>query len=397
MLFLKMSFRNLLRQKRRSTLNILTLAVGFSLLSLSIGVAKGSYGAVIKMFTENHTGHIQMHRKDFLENPSLYKTLEEDHPFVSSRFPFIRSWTPRIYSSALAFKDKKSLGVQIIGIDPEKEFQTSRLEERISSGRFSKEGLVISFSLSQTLKAKAGETIALISQAADGSIANEIFPISGILKEEDNARFTCLLGLKKAQDFLSLHGKIHEIAIIADSYENAPKYSEEISRRFHDPHLDVQPWQVVEKDFYEAMQADIKGMWISLSIVILIVGIGVLNSVLMNLLERKREYAILKALGSSPFYLFRLIIAETQMLSLIAIFIGFAFAFSFNYYLSRYGIALPTPVKFAGVVFTKYRSVNSLEVYLIPSVLISTTSFLVSVFPAMNSIRKSPAEELRYV
>ncbi|MBT3393824.1 MAG: ABC transporter permease [Waddliaceae bacterium] len=393
MLFVRFAFRNIFRQKRRSILTGLTIAVGFFLLSLSIGVSEGSYSEVIDIFTKSHTGHIQIHHSDYLDKPNLYKTIDEvDIPELS----FMTSWTPRVYSSALAFGNNKTLGTQVLGIDLDREFKTTTLAAKLSEGTFSEEGAVITASLARTMKVAVGDDIVLISQGADGSIANDIFPISGIVKDEEGMML-CYLSIATAQEFLSLGSRVHEIAIMTDSYHHAEEYATAIRESIGDATLDIQPWQVVEKSFYDAMLMDIKGMWVSLSIIMLIVALGILNSVLMDILERTREYGVLKALGTSPAFIFKLIITEMFLLTTISVIIGAIPAFIANWFLAEYGIALSEPIEFGGVMFSTYRSAVSFTVFAVPAALTMATSLIVSIFPAIGILRKPAVEAMRHV
>ncbi|NOY38991.1 MAG: hypothetical protein GXO95_01785 [Nitrospirae bacterium] len=103
MIILKMAFRNVFRQKRRSLLTIIMMAGGYFLFSLSIGVSDGTYSSIIDMFTRDHTGHIQIHRKGYLDRRSLYKTISNYEALGSEieAVPGVQAWAPRLYSPAL--------------------------------------------------------------------------------------------------------------------------------------------------------------------------------------------------------------------------------------------------------------------------------------------------------
>lgn len=399
-LFLKIALRNLFRQKRRSLLTVLTMAMGFSLLSLSIGLVEGSYGGIIKMFTESHTGHIQIHRGDYLERPSLYKRLESQELRKLSNLTFVKACAPRVYGAALSYAKGKTLPVSLMGIDPIQEAMTTRFFEKITEGTLQSGAVVVTANLAKVMDLSIGDSITLISQAADGSIANDKFPVTGILKgfeQEGEGPMLCYLSIGTLQEFLVLDDAVHEIAIMTDSYKKSVYYANKIRKNYDDTTLDVQPWEVVEKDFYEAMVADIKGMWISLGLVLFIVGIGVLNAVLMTVLERTREYGLLKVLGTGPFQLMMLILLEILIAGFLSCFLGAILSFFMHYPLSTIGFALPEPIAYGGILFTRYYSVNSFEVYVIPSSLIMITGFVVSLFPSIGIARKSAVEALGHV
>ena len=399
MILLKLAFRNLLRQKRRSLLTLFTMVIGFFFLSLSIGLSKGSYTKIIEVFTSQKTGHIQIHFEDYLEKPGLYKTLDDSIFKKLNGISFIKASAPRIYSSALAFSNEKALGIEIIGIDTSREFKTTNLDKMISKGEFTDEGVVITYSLSKALRLDIGDDLVLISQGADGSVSNDIFVVSGITGTEKNNKepMVCYLDIKNIQEFLALDGRFHEVAIVTDTFANAPKYAKQLNEILNISHLDIQPWQKVEESFYNAMQADIKGMWYSLAVVMFIVAIGVLNTILMSLLERTREYGIMKALGTSPVLIFMQILIEIFLLTILAIFVGAIISFIAHLFLSTYGIPLPTPFEYGGMTFTLYQSILSFDTYYIPAILILAVAMIISIYPAITSAMKKPIEAIRYV
>lgn len=398
MLFLKLAFRNLLRQKRRSILTLSTMVIGFLFLSLAIGLSIGSYSRIIEVFTSQKTGHIQIHYKDYLDRPAIYKNLDIQIFKELKEIGFIKSFAPRVYSSGLVFYDDRALAAQVIGIDIQKEFNTTVLNDKISEGHFSDKGVAITYNLSKAMNVAIGDDLILIAQGADGSVSNDTFPVTGIIgTDKDNKEaMVCYLSLGNMQTFLSMDpNKIHEIAILTDNFNKSQKYTSKLNEILKDTQLDVQPWQVVEKGFYKAMQMDIKGMWYSLGIVMFIVAIGVLNTILMALLERRKEYGIMKALGTSPFLIFIQIMTEVFLLTIFAIFIGSIFSFAGHVILVKYGIALSTPLEFGGMVFTHYRSILSFDTYYIPAILIFLISMIISIYPAVTSAMKNPVDSMR--
>ncbi|VAX34693.1 hypothetical protein MNBD_NITROSPIRAE03-1381 [hydrothermal vent metagenome] len=405
MIILKIAFRNVFRQKRRSLLTIIMMAGGYFLFSLSIGVSDGTYSSIIDMFTRDHTGHIQIHRKGYLDRRSLYKTIS-NYEALGSRIeavPEVQAWAPRLYSPALAFIGTKTTGVRIIGIDPEREARTTRLREKVSRGRFISgrplREVVIGSGLARILNADIGDELVLISQGADGSIANDLFNIVGFAgsARDTSERMNCYMHIKTAQEFLVLDNRIHEIAIVLTDQRKSREIASLIRRRLNDPSLDVEPWQVVEKQFYQAMQADVKGTYISLLIIMIIVAVGVLNTVLMTILERTHEFGLLRALGTRPVKVFLLIMIETGVLSVFGVMLGGVFGVLGNYLLSIYGISYPVPIEYGGIVFEKMVGMVSLKSILLPAAVTVLTALVVSVFPAIRAARVEPVKAMRSI
>ncbi|TNF56246.1 ABC transporter permease [bacterium] len=403
MIIAKIAFRNIFRHKRRSVLTGLMMTGGCFLFAISLGMVDGSYDKLIDMFTRDKTGHVQIHKKGYLEKPSIYKTLEAADPIGMRVEPvtYVQSWAPRVYTPALAFVGEKTTGVQVMGIHPEREGKTTRLSYRIDRGRFLSDKplkeIIISDGLASILRVGLGGEVALIAQGVDGSVANELFTVVGITDagETAYASSTCYMHINTAQEFLSMGDRIHEIAVVLEDHAKTLTTVGYLRDTLRDPRLDVEPWQVVESQFYRAMQADIKGNWYSLIVFTIIVAIGVLNTVLMVILERTREFGVLRALGTRPFQIFQLIVIETAFLAVLSIIPGVLIGMLANWILSVKGITLSTPLEWGGFYFDTITAKITLRSVVIPAVVIFGTAIVVSILPAVRAARIIPVKALR--
>jgi putative ABC transport system permease protein len=399
----RIAFRNLFRQKRRSALTLLTMAGGFVLCAVSIGVADGTYSGLIDMFTRDRVGHIQIHRTGYLDKASLYNTLTNTGALGAtlSAQPDVVAWAPRVRSAALSTLANKTSGAQLIGISPALEPQTTRIKHKVSAGRFLSDAplneVMLGSGLARILKAGLNDEIVLITQAADGAIANDLFRVVGLAGKPDDPseRMTCYMHISTAQQFLALDGRVHEIAIVLTDQSLAQSTAQRIQTVLNDTTIDVAPWQTVERQFYQAMKTDLEGMNISLSIIMVIVGIGVLNTVLMTILERTREFGVLRALGTRPREVIKLILFETAFLSILSIILGTALSLLGNGLLAQYGITYPEPIEYGGMVFDRMIAKNTFQTIWVPSVLTLGTAVVVSIFPALHAARITPTRAMR--
>ena len=399
----RIALRNVLRQKQRSALTALMMAGGFVLCSISLGTSYGTYSRLIDTFTRNFTGHVQIHKKGYLEGPSLYNTLRDGEALGAriAALPAVESWTPRVYSPVLVFLGQKTAGARLVGVHPLREGRTSRLKEKVREGRFvaaePAREVVIGEGLAQILRAQPGDEIALIAQGADGSFANDLFEVVGLMGEGAgaDARTGCYVHIRAAQDFLALDRRLHEIAVVLEDQAQAREAAARLAAALDDRTLEVAPWQVVERGFYQAMQADVKGMWVSFLIIMLIVAVGVLNTVLMAILERTRELGVLRALGTRPLKIFQLVVLETAFLAVLSVAAGAVLSLACNYLLSIYGIPMPAPVDYGGMEFSRIWSSISPGTLWIPAAVTLGTAVGVSALPALRAARIAPVEALR--
>jgi ABC-type lipoprotein release transport system permease subunit len=397
MLNLRLAMRNLIRQGKRTLFTGLSMLVGFVLASFFIGWADGTYNQIIDGFTRNRLGHIQIHRDGYLNSPSLYNTIGD--PAVVEKeietAAHVDSWTPRIYSAGLASVGDQSTGARIIGIDPERENHTTGIADKLVLGRFftsSSNQAVIGKTLAGVLEAGIGDELIIVSQAADGSIANDIYEVIALIDTGDPGlnRSAVYLKLADAQTLFVLEKQVHEIAVTVDNLHHVRKVSDDLRRRLDGAILEVDPWQVFASEFYKAMQADKNGMYLSL-----VVAITILNTVLMSVLERQKEYGILRAIGTRPGRIVGMVVTETSLLAAASILLGSILGFLLNWYFSRHGIALANPIEWGSVQFEFMKGEINARSFYLPSLTVILTSILVCLPPALRAARTVPAETMR--
>ncbi len=401
MLFLKLAFRNIFRQKRRSLFTILSIMGSFVLCSMAIGLVYGTYGKVIDAFTKGHSGHIQIHAPGFLERPSLFKNIKDEENLtkkIAANKDIISS-TPRVLGSVLISQGEKTTGARLIGIDPEREARTTSIKEKIGEGVFLSttinNDIVLGHTLAKILAVKIGDPIILMTQAADGSMSNDKFTVIGIFTEASDAMEArnAFVHIKTSQDFLVLGSRIHEMVIALNDYSKSTMISKNLKKVM--PAYEVSPWQDIEAEFYKAMTADQTGIWIDLGIMLFIVSIGVLNTVLMTILERTKEFGILKAIGTRPQDIFIMVILETTILTFISLFIGMFFALFINYKLSQIGIPYPMPIEIGGMALHHlYGQVSFFNLW-VPALVVSLSSIGVSIIPGIRAAKIVPVKAIR--
>jgi len=404
MLMFKLAFRNIFRQRRRSVLTALSMSGGYILCVLSFSMTEGSYSNVIKIFTEDHTGHIQIHSEDYLTRPKIHKNISTDSNIeqILSDSVFVRAYTKRVFSPALAYSEKKNTPVKIVGIDPELELNTSRLGDKVKEGEYfnglpNKDGYyhaMIGVSAAKTLGLKPGDELILISQGADGSIANDIFLVGAIVGSKsswDSA--TVYLPLNAAYEFLTLHNRVHQYSLMLNDANDVLAATKELRQQL--PELSVDPWMVVEETFYKTMQADKEGNQFSLFIIVFIVFIGVLNTVLMSVLERTHEFGVLKAIGSRPGTITFMILLETSLLAILSVAAGVILAIPLILWFANVGLTFPDPIDVGGIAFQHMTGEFSLQVFLLPMAFILSFAIVVAIFPGIRAARVLPTEAMR--
>jgi putative ABC transport system permease protein len=399
---LKIAIRNTMRQKRRTALTALTMAGGFILAAVSIGWSDGTYSYIIKMFTGDRLGQIEVHGTGYLDEPSIYNRIQNYREIGHSirAVEGVKSWAPRVFAAGLASFENKTAGTQIIGMDPELEEESTVFSRKVIDGTplsHTPYEALLGKGLARILGVRVGGEIVLLTQSADGSMANDVFHVAGIVDTGDEAsdRMGLYLNLEDAQKLLVIDDEVHEIIIIIKNLKQVGKTTLAIRDRLGSPDLEVLPWQEFARSFYEAMKADQQGMWIMLFIIILIVAVGVLNTVLMSVLERRREYGLLKAVGTRPAQIVHLVLTELLVIALVSVSLGILISLGVNWYLSIQGISIPISITYGGVAFDRmYTEINARSFY-IPIITVIFSAMLVGVFPALKAAATEPAKAMR--
>lgn len=295
----------------------------------------------------------------------------------------------------------KSSAIRIIGINPVHENAATRFERKITSGSSfalaASHEAVLGGGLAARLEAEVGDELVIVSQAADGSIANDLYNIVGLASSGDRIsdQTTAYLHLEDAQELFVLGVRIHEMAVVARDLDIVEDLTERIQVLLGDSGLEAASWKEFAHSFYTAMRTDQQGSWIMLFVIMLVVAVGVLNTVLMTVLERRREYGVLRAIGTAPGHVFGLVLIEVMIMALFSVIVGSGVAYVVNYFLSVYGIELPQAFTYGGIEFTAvYSEINARSFYM-PGVCVLLTAAVVSLFPAARAARIEPAKAMR--
>ena len=296
---------------------------------------------------------------------------------------------------------QKTTGVRVAGIHPVREVRTTRLRHKVEKGRFISDApldeVIISNGLARVLRVGLGNEIALIAQGVDGSVANGLFKVAGIMGKSEGSSVAsiCYMHIITVQKFLSIDRGVHEIAVVLTDHPKTMKAVELISDALDEPSFDVEPWQVVESQFYRAMQADVKGNRWTIAVLTIVVAIGVFNTVLMVILERTREFGVLRALGTRPSQVFMLIVLETTYLLNHKYNSWYGGWNACQLVVSVYGITLSTPLEFGGFLFDKITAQITIRSILMPAAIIFGTAVVVSIWPAGRAAWVIPVKALR--
>ncbi len=408
MLF-RLGYRNLLRNKRRTLLTMGAMTTATSLVILMLGINEGMFWDMIEGATELYHGHAKVTASGYLDDRKIQLTIPQDHPAASEARSTSSGVAPRLKGFALLSfgdgQDMESQPAELFGIDPAQERLVTILHTKVVDGDFlsgaRSRDVVIGRGLARRLNASVGGELAAMGMAADGSIAQEMFRIAGVIDTGDPARDALLavVSLETLQRFLVLEGQVHEFAVRLDRPLASTEWAATMAERF--PDTDIVPWQKVLPVIAQYLDIWDEAQLIMSLIFYFAVILVTANTMTMSFFERIREFAVMGAIGLRPARLSRLIILEGAILSTVAAVIGGVLGASLSIYLFYNHIDLSgsmSTISWGGTTMQpRLRSYPTAQNILLPVGLILVLGIVVSFFPAFRLRRLRPVQALSEV
>ncbi len=275
-----------------------------------------------------YSGYIQIHDKDYWENKTLYYAFQPSDSLTEllKQTEGASLMSDRLESFALISSGENTQSAMVVGIEPSNENQITSLSKWLIKGKYlesGSRGVLLAEELAANLHADTGDTIVLLSQGYYGSNEAARFVIEGILKfpsPELNKRF-CYLDLGAAQEFYSAEGMITSIVIMVPDYSDVSRVMEEI-RKGLSPSFTAMSWDEMQPEMVQMISGDRAGGVVMIFILYIIIAFGILGTVIMMIAERKKELAIMVAVGMQKSKLGGILFMETLYIGLIGVISG---------------------------------------------------------------------------
>lgn len=405
MLLLRVAWRNLWRNSHRTTITLVAISLNTAILIASYALMDGLLLHAISNVTNLATGEVQIHAPDYLPRRSIYDSLADPARILQAARKTRLPATPRSYGYGLLAYETKSAGALFWGIEPKTERTTFDLAGHLAAGDFlsdsPRKGVILGKKLARSLNVAIGSEIVALVQAADGSLGNELFVVTGILKavgERIDRAAVILHGADFAELFVS-GGRVHEIAL--NTRGRLPL--EDVAGRAAQaaPDAEVKTWRQLMPALSDMTNLFDVSIWIFGLIFFLAAGLGVMNTMLMSTFERIPEFGILKALGATPWGILRDVAAEALVLGFMSTALGTLLGVPGAYYLQETGLdtsRFAGGYSLAGVAFDPvWRAAISLPAVLMPVVVMWIICVLASLYPAAIAARIDPVRAIHHV
>ena len=410
---LRLAWRNVGRNPRRTALTVAATVFAVFLVVVFAAMTRGMHEKMIEDSVRLHSGHVMLAARGYLEDRSLDHFLELDRSMVDrlDAIPEAVGWAPRVVSFALLSRDVTSQGVGLLGVDPRRERSVTSLESRVVTGRFlsadaepGAREIVLGQRLAERVGAQVGDAVLVYGVAYTLETAYELFTVTGLVRLPDASleRTLAVVAIADLQLFLEFGERVSEIALLASSADRTPELARALSASFGDaaPAPAVHPWPEVMPDLDQILILDDAGLYIMMAILVLVVGFGILNTVLMAVLERQRELGVMLALGLRPAAVFRLVFLESLMLAGVGLVIGLGLAVPFALWMEAHPIAMSSELagasEFIGMepVITTHLAVSTVRK---SALLVLAVAAVAALYPALRASRANPVDALRSV
>jgi putative ABC transport system permease protein len=407
--YFKLAWRNLWRNKRRTLLTLGAVTLYCWLLLWFLWFGDGAHDGMIENYVRILTGHVQIHARGFRDDMSVMKRIRDPAPIAAAieGTDKVAAYSFRIKTYALAAAHGDSAGAFVLAFDPRRERAVSNMHKSLAEGRFLEEGrereVVIGYVLAENLGLKIGEEIAVMVQAADGSMGAEKFTVVGLADPGISSINNSLIvmNLADAQELLAYGDAVNEIIVMADDSYDVDRVCRDLKRKIDLDRYEVLSWKEAAPEMKEMVELDWASFVLMMAVFAVVALLGIMNTVVMSVFERVREFGIMTAMGLKPGQLARLVVTETFLLTLVATAIGFGLAAATTYLNTIYGFDMSVfgaqeSLADWGMANTLFFAKFSVKFFVIALVSVVAMALVAALYPALKAAAMKPVEALKF-
>ena len=407
--FIKLAWRNLWRNWRRTVIAITAIVLGLILLVFMAGLIEGSDQAIFGNMVRLYGGNIQIHAPGYGEKADKMPMLlvENDAKVLETvmAHPNVTAAARRITTGGVVSTREGTFPVQITGVDPDAETDISIVSENIKSGRYLMTGetdaVLIGKSLAELLEVGVGDTVTLVGRRKNEEMRQRTVTIVGIysLGLSEAEKGNVFITLSEAQTLYNLRDQVTEISIMLESVGQESAVIADLKTAL--PGYEIDSWDTLQPEMRQVMDMKSNVTQAFSLIVLLIASVGVLNLMLMAVFERTREMGVLAALGMKDNQLMGLFLLEGAMIGVIGALVGSLLGWLAVQATASTGLYMGSSVTDMGDIValmgdTIYPTI-SLGYIVGRGIAVVVITTLAALYPAWQASRQEPADALHYV
>jgi putative ABC transport system permease protein len=409
----KMAWRNIWRNPRRTLLTVTAIAFACILLVFMLSFQLGSYETMINASVTVHTGHLQVQARGYQADHEIRLSIADPQPVLKAleAIPEVKAYAPRARAFALVSSANHTYGIMVEGIDPTAEKKVSTLASIVRQGSYLEAdsrddglpGALVGHLLARNLGVSVGDELTVLGQGGDGSIAATVVRVHGITHSglDEFDRNAIQIPLRQFQEIFSMGGAVHEIVILghrlADTASIKAALRSALQGLHARPPLVVLDWEALMPGLKQAISMDLVSGSIFYLILIMVVAFSILNTFLMAILERTYEFGVMMAMGTRPTRLTRLVLTESVGMTLVGVVSGMLIGCLVTGYFMVHGINLGDASEISrqfGIPSVLYPRLTLISMLVGPAAVFLIT-ILAALYPAMKIRRLQPVEAMR--
>ena len=403
-----MAWRNIWRNPRRTILTVCAITFASVLLVFMLSFQFGSYETMINTSVKISTGHLQVQAEKYQEKKSIRFVIPDPRAVadIVDQIPEVAAYTFRGQAFSLISSKDRTYGVVVTGIDPVKEANVSRLKKLVREGNFLSADdvnlAVVGSLLAKNLRVTIGDELTLLGQGRDGSIAATVVQVKGIFSSgiDEFDRSAMQIPLAAFQDTFSMDEAVHEVVVIGKSLSDVSRIKAKLKAALSGLNsrkpLKVLDWQELMPGLRQAIEMDLVSGLIFYGLLIIVVAFSILNTFLMAIFERTREFGVMMAIGTTPRRLTKILLIESISMTLIGILAGILIGIGITYYFQINGIDFSGGSELLsqfGITGRMYPKLSFLSVSIGPFMVLFFT-FIAALYPALKVRRLRPVEAM---
>ena len=343
----KLAWRSVWRNKRRTIITVVSIGFGLAAALFFITMADGQYQKMINDSVRMQAGHITLEHPEYRDAPAvdLFVNDSSEIRHEIEKLPDVEKVKLLVTGQGVARSGSGAVGIAFLGIEPSLEIHTSPLAKQIIKGEFlddeDKRYVVIGSVLAKRLKLDIGKKMVLSTNDVNGNLVEELCRIKGIFSSgsDETDGFFILVPIAFARDLMQLpEDAATQVGVIVNEVNKIHQVKNQIRNSLGSREIAVLTWQEVMPDLNAFIKVDRGSNLIFQGIIITLVLFTIFNTILMSVLERKREFAVLLALGTSPKLLQAQVMMESVFLGLIGVIFGTVVGGLITWYYSIHGL-----------------------------------------------------------
>ena len=327
-MYLTLAWRNIWRNKRRSWIAIASIFFAVIIALFTRSMQLGGYRYMVKSAVSFYTGYVQVHSAGYWEEQSLDKSfIHSDYlKMMAGEVDRVTTSTPRLESFALMSSGEHTAVAMVVGVEPETEDRMTNLRKKVTEGNYLKggeAGILLAVGIADILEVSVGDTVVLLGQGYHGVTAAGKYPVTGIVEfpAPDLNSIMSYLPIREAQFLYGANDRVTAVAFLIDGQEHLSGVVSGLRERL-DENYEVMSWSDMLPELVQYIEMDNAQGIIMIWIIYMVIGFGILGTLLMMTMERTREFGMLISIGLKRMRLAFILTLESAILSLIAVVIG---------------------------------------------------------------------------